>query len=152
MHTEKNARRGCHGNFADPRGPISSILGTWTNMFSRKTFGGLEKGDVIKPSEKCQVSQLLQTVSAEHRCCQTRFCKTQFSVETMCVRKKRFWRHFGHFHGGGTLFFETIIKPQRECEKSIWGRIILNFNWEFKKTTYFERRGKTRWNEVQTSR
>ena len=57
----KNARDGCHSNFTNPRDPIPSILGTWTNFFSREKRFLHQEGDVIKPLEKCQVSQLLQT-------------------------------------------------------------------------------------------
>jgi hypothetical protein len=56
---------------------------------------------------------------------------------------------------GFTVFFETTIKPQRECEKHEFGSKKMNFNGEFKafsanarekyyKTRYFGRQGKTR--------
>ena len=33
---------------------------------------------------------------------------------------------------GFTMLFETVIKPQRECGKTFFGRRLLNYNLEFK--------------------
>ena len=52
MRIEKNARDSCHSNFYDPRVPISSILDTWTNFFSRKKRFLHQKRDAIKQLKK----------------------------------------------------------------------------------------------------
>ena len=149
MCTENNPRDSCHSNFSDPRDPISSILDTWTNFFSRKKRFLHQKRDAIKQLKKLQVSQLLQTVSAENRFFKRAFEKTIFSRDR--VQKRRCWKHVGHFPSVFTMLFETTIKPQRECEKHVFGRKMQSFNREFKafstnarekyyKTRYFGRR------------
>ena len=142
-------------------GLLRTTLQLGPNFFSRKKRFLHQTMVAIKPLKKWQVSQLLQTVLAANRFFKRAFEKTFYSRDR--VQKRRFWKHFGHLHWGFTMFFETITKPQRECDKYVFGRRILNFNWEFKvlstnarekydKTRYFERREKTRWNEGQTSR
>ena len=93
-------------------------------------------------------------VSTGNRFFKRAFEKTIFRPDH--VQKRGFRKHSRHFRRGFTVFFETTTKPQRDCEKHVFGRIILIFTGEFKvfptrarekycKTWYFERQVK---NEV----
>ena len=115
----KNARDSCQSTVGEQRVPIWSILDTWTNFFSRKKRFLHPKRDALKQLKKWQVCSLLHLVSNENR-----FFKRTFEITTLSrdrVQKVRFWRHFRHFHSVFIMFFRTTTKPQRECEKDVFG-------------------------------
>ena len=126
MRIAKNARDSSHSTVFKARVPIWSILDTWTNFFSRKKRFLHQKRDALKQLKKWQVCELLHLVSNENRFFKRTFGKTTFSRDR--VQKLRFWKHFRHFRSVFTVFFETTTKPQRECEKHVFGRKMLSFN------------------------